>query len=125
MVIMVTSVNCLWSHVDLCNFYIHLRSLNVNNFGMFETTELQHRGHLQSHDVPAEFYENLSGGYTDRHGDIISLTFRFEKSRPKGPRCSSVAPNNTTLLQCTCMFHAQLHDVTSLLEVTQFFFVFN
>jgi hypothetical protein len=30
-----------WSHVDWCNFHIHLRSLNVRHFGMVEVTGLK------------------------------------------------------------------------------------
>jgi hypothetical protein len=30
-----------WSHVDWCMFCMHLRSLNVRNFGMVEGTELK------------------------------------------------------------------------------------
>jgi hypothetical protein len=30
-----------WSHVDWCKFCIHLRSLNISNFGMLEGTGLK------------------------------------------------------------------------------------
>jgi hypothetical protein len=30
-----------WSHVDWCNFCIHLRSLNVRYFGTVESTRLK------------------------------------------------------------------------------------
>jgi hypothetical protein len=81
-----------WSHVGWCKFCIHLRSLNVHHFGMVKGTGLKsrRRGHLQWHDLPTEFYKNLSMGSkvirgdTDRQtGDLISLTFLFKESRLK------------------------------------------
>jgi hypothetical protein len=53
-----------WSYVDWCKFYIHLRSLNVRHFKMVATTALKswRRGHLQWHDLPTKFNENLPTG---------------------------------------------------------------
>jgi len=38
---MVTKRNYSWSHVDWCNFVIHLRSLIIRHFGMVKATELK------------------------------------------------------------------------------------
>jgi hypothetical protein len=44
-----SAFNISWSHVELCKFYLHLRSLNVRHYGMSECTELEiwRQGHLQ------------------------------------------------------------------------------
>jgi hypothetical protein len=68
-----------WPYLDWCKFCIHLRSLNVRHFGMVAATALKlwHRGHLQWHDFPNEFYRNYQllkkciGGQTHRQaGDL-------------------------------------------------------
>jgi hypothetical protein len=50
-----------WSCVDWCNFYIHLKSLNVRHFGMIAAPALKLwlRGHLQWHDFFTAFHKNL------------------------------------------------------------------
>jgi hypothetical protein len=71
-----------WYYVEWCKFYIHLKSLYVRHFGMVAATALKlwHRGHLQWHDLPSEFYkiyqllQNLIG-WTGTH--LISLLFSF------------------------------------------------
>jgi hypothetical protein len=63
-----------WYNVDRFMFCIHLKGLNIRHFGMVETTGLKIcRGHLQWHDLSAEFQEILldgsklfSGGHTNR-----------------------------------------------------------
>jgi hypothetical protein len=69
----------LWSHVDWCKFCAHLRNSNVQHFGTVEGTglETRHAGHLQWHDLPAEFQKDLLIGpeairedtHTDRQTD--------------------------------------------------------
>jgi hypothetical protein len=65
-------------------FCIHLRSLNIRHFRMIEETglKIRRRGHLQWHEFPAEFNENLrtdSKVGTHRwHGNPISLTSLFK-----------------------------------------------
>jgi hypothetical protein len=56
---MVTKLNPMWSHVDWYSFYIHLRSMNVRNFGMVEAAGLKvrRRSQPQWHDTPVEFRE--------------------------------------------------------------------
>jgi hypothetical protein len=67
-----------WPHVNWCKFFIHLRSLNVQHFGMVEGTglKIRRRGHLQLHDLLTEFHKNLPicskvirGGHTHRQTD--------------------------------------------------------
>jgi hypothetical protein len=40
-VAMVSELNTSWSHVYWCKFFIHFRSLNIQNFGMVEATALK------------------------------------------------------------------------------------
>jgi hypothetical protein len=72
--------NSSWSDIDWCKLCIHLRSLGVRHFGIFEGTGLKfwRRGHVRWHKPSAEFHENLAvgsnvigGGHTDRQTDII------------------------------------------------------
>jgi hypothetical protein len=37
--------NLSWSHADWCKFFIHLRSVNVHNFGTVKATRLQIMAH--------------------------------------------------------------------------------
>jgi hypothetical protein len=49
---------------DWCKFCIHFISLNARHCTMVEATGLKlwHRGHLQCHDLSAEFHEDLPVG---------------------------------------------------------------
>jgi hypothetical protein len=50
--------------LDWCRFCIHLKSLNLHHFKTVETLgqNLRRRSHLQWHDLPDDFYENLPFG---------------------------------------------------------------
>jgi hypothetical protein len=54
-----------WSHVYLCKFCIHLRSLNVRNFGMVKGTGLKvrRRGHIQWYDLLTEFHKKSTNWF--------------------------------------------------------------
>lgn len=51
----------LWHHVDWCKICIHLRSMNVRQFGVVEVTEVQVWlvGRSQWHGFHVKFHENL------------------------------------------------------------------
>jgi hypothetical protein len=63
-VIMVNKLNTSWSHVDLCKFGTHLRSLNTchSEWLKVQDKKLWCQGHHQRHDLPDEFNENLPTG---------------------------------------------------------------
>jgi hypothetical protein len=65
------------------------QKFELHNFGKVEATGLKYRGHVQWHDILAEFHENLTtgskviiGGEGHRkHGDLISLASPFFKGK--------------------------------------------
>jgi hypothetical protein len=79
----------VWSYVNWCKFCIHLTSLNIRHFGMVAVTALKLwlRGHLQWHDLPTEFHNNLRNDskvigdrYTDRMVIILAYTFALGRT---------------------------------------------
>jgi hypothetical protein len=71
---MLTKLNPSLPHDDSCKFNIHLRSLNVGNFGMVEAAGLEvwYRSHVQWPDLPTGLNETLpisSGLISVEHTD--------------------------------------------------------
>jgi hypothetical protein len=70
----------LWSFVDWCKFYIHLKSLNVCHFGMVAATSLKLWlwGQLQWHDPPTEVHKSLPiGSEVEREGHNLMWNYLY------------------------------------------------